>query len=85
LWLGAVLIKRFRVPTENQEIILAVFEESEWPERIDAPLPTKRELDTTRLLHDAIKALNRTQMQPLVFSRNGHGWSIRWRWAERPC
>jgi len=86
LWLGAVLIKRFRVPAENQEIILAVFEESDWPDCIEDPLPPKPELDSKRRLHDAIRALNRSQRHPrIVFFGNGNGWSIRWRLAEKSC
>ena len=31
LWVGKLLIKRFRVPADNQEAILAAFQEEGWP------------------------------------------------------
>jgi hypothetical protein len=82
LWVGKVLVKRFRVPAENQEIVLAVFEELGWPECIDDPIPPKPGIDSKRRLHDTIKRLNRSQTpRSVVFAGNGNGSSIRWRRA----
>ena len=39
LRLGRIVVKQYRVPAENQELILAAFEEEAWPARIDDPLP----------------------------------------------
>ncbi|REJ85068.1 MAG: hypothetical protein DWQ29_11550, partial [Planctomycetota bacterium] len=60
------VVKRFRVPAPNQETILRVFEEENWPERIDDPLPQTETAEPKRRLHDTINALNRNQRNQLV-------------------
>jgi hypothetical protein len=75
------LVKRFRVPAPNQEMILAAFQEEGWPNCIDDPLPPKGDLDPKRRLHDTIKALNRKhrQVPPLIhFVGNGTGKNVVW-------
>jgi len=42
LWLGNVLVKRFRRPAPNQEAILAAFEELGWPRGSTTPLRGRR-------------------------------------------
>jgi hypothetical protein len=77
-WQGH-LVKRFRVPAPNQEIILAAFEEEGWPPHIDDPLPPAPEIDSRRRLHDTINSLNRNQIfQCVRFRANGHGNGILW-------
>src|SRR6185312_7853921 len=44
------IVKRYRVPAPNQELILAAFEEEGWPQLIDDPLPPQDELDPKRRL-----------------------------------
>jgi hypothetical protein len=79
LSVGRVLIKRFNVPAENQEIILSSFQEESWPEHIDDPLPPAAGLDPKRRLHSAIQCLNRNQKAPLLrFRGDGYGSGIRW-------
>jgi hypothetical protein len=79
LWYDGQLVKRFRVPAENQELILGVFEEEGWPESIDDPLPPAAGIDCKRRLQATIKSLNRCQIVPaLRFYGNGHGRSICW-------
>jgi hypothetical protein len=74
------LIKQFKVPAPNQEIILAAFEEEEWPERIDDPLPLQAALDPKRRLHDTINSLNRNQKNALLrFLGDGSGEGICWK------
>src|SRR5262249_19894178 len=34
-----ILVKQFKLPAPNQEMVLAAFEEEDWPPRIDDPLP----------------------------------------------
>lgn len=81
---GKQVVKRFRVPAENQEIILAVFEEEGWPESIDDPLPPAANIDPKRRLQATIKSLNRHQIVPsLRFHGNGGGRVIYWN-ATRP-
>ena len=66
------LIKEFKVPAKNQELILAAFEEQNWPEGIDDPLPPSGEIEPKRRLHDAIIRLNRSHKKRLIrFGGNG--------------
>ncbi len=75
-------IKQFRLPAQNQERILAAFEEEGWPERIDDPLPPRPDLDPQRRLHDAINRLNRHQrLRVIRFYGNGTGRAILWRFV----
>jgi hypothetical protein len=84
LFLGRVLVKRFKVPAPNQVLILAVLEEDCWPPRIDDPLPPQPELDAKRRLHDTINALNRRQAAPLIrFTGDGRGQGICWELTGR--
>jgi hypothetical protein len=74
-----LLVKRFRQPARNQELILATFEEDGWPYEIDDPLPGDFKHDARERLHDAIKNLNRNHVRPIVrFRGNGTGQGIRW-------
>jgi hypothetical protein len=78
MWNG-LLVKRFRTPATNQEVILQAFEEEGWPPRIDDPLPGVVELDPKVRLHDAIKRLNRSRLcQRLRFCGDGTGDGVRW-------
>jgi hypothetical protein len=79
LWLGNRLVKRFRVPADNQELILSAFEELGWPRHIDDPLPPSAIVDRCERLHAAIKRLNGCQAEPLLkFSGDGRGTGIFW-------
>jgi hypothetical protein len=79
LRLAGVVVKQFKVPALNQEIILAAFEEEGWPVRIDDPLPPRPKQDPKRRLHDTINSLNRNQKQRLLrFLGDGSGQGVRW-------
>jgi hypothetical protein len=67
------LIMRYRVPAENQTLILTVFQVEGWPEFIDDPLPQKDDLAPRQRLVNTSKSLNRNQ---LVNAIESHG-SIR--------
>jgi hypothetical protein len=76
---GGVLVKAFRVPSPNQETILAAFEEEGWPPRVDDPLPPRPDLDSKRRLHDTVKSLNRNQKTRLIrFTGDGTGEGVCW-------
>ncbi len=80
------VVKRYRVPAQNQELILAAFEEEGWPEFIDDPLPPAAEYNPKRRLQVTIKSLNRNQIAPLIrFHGNGNGMQIHWRTATESC
>ncbi|MFO0807725.1 MAG: hypothetical protein U0746_03805 [Gemmataceae bacterium] len=79
LWFQGQLVKRFQQPADNQETVLAAFEEDGWPPRIDDPLPQDPDVDTRERLHDTIKNLNLHQVNPLVsFHGDGSGEGVRW-------
>jgi hypothetical protein len=66
LWSAKLLIKEFRPPAVNQELVLAAFEEEGWPSRIDDPLPSTSNIDPRGRLHDTIKALNRHHLHQIL-------------------
>ncbi len=73
------VVKQFRVPAPNQELILTVFEEEDWPYRVDDPLPCVDSIFPKRRLHDTINALNRKhQTTVLRFFGDGRGEGICW-------
>lgn len=79
LRIGRIVIKRYCVPAENQEVILSAFEEESWPERIDDPLSPVPGIDPKRRLHSTIQCLNRNQSaRVLQFHGDGYGRGVRW-------
>lgn len=79
----AHLIKQFKVPAPNQELILEVFQEEGWPACIDDPLSPNVAQDCKERLHDTIKSLNRNQIQAMIhFRGNGKGSGVRWGWRD---
>ena len=85
LRVGSIVVKRFRVPAPNQELILQVFEEEGWPHSIDDPLPPVLEVDCQQRLRATIKSLNRCHIVPLVrFHANGGGQVICWDYQPSP-
>jgi hypothetical protein len=74
------LVKKFRVPAENQELVLSVFQEEDWPAYIDDPLPMKSEIVPKQRLHNVINRLNGRRLAPILrFHGNGNGEGIGWR------
>jgi hypothetical protein len=83
LWFNRQLVKRFKWPADNQEKVLAAFEEEGWPGRIDDPLSPQPEQDPKRRLHDTIKRLNRDQTNALMhFRGDGTGEGVIWELAR---
>lgn len=79
LRLEGKLVKKFRWAAPNQELVLATFQEDDWPVRIDDPLPPVGDQDPKRRLHDTIKALNRNQFHSAIkFRGDGTGQGIVW-------
>jgi hypothetical protein len=80
LWVGDVLVKRFRVPAPNQERILVSFQEQGWRKVIDDPLPVCEKIDGAARLQFTIKRLNRCQKRKVIeFFGIGTGTAIGWR------
>ena len=77
LRMGTELVKIFKLPSPKLEMVLAAFEEEDWPPRIDDPLPPAPDLEPKRRLHDTIKSLNRNQKRRLIrFMGDGTGQGI---------
>lgn len=73
------VVKRFKLPSANQETILMAFHEEGWPARIDDPLPPTPQCDPKQRLRDSIKSLNRSHKKPLIhFAGDGTGEGILW-------
>jgi hypothetical protein len=79
LWIDGRLLKRFRRPSSNQQLILDSFESSGWPKLVVDPLPLQPAQCPKRRLHDAIKCLNRYHHHQLLrFSGDGSGRGVLW-------
>jgi hypothetical protein len=66
LRVGSQIVKRFVVPAPSQEIILAAFQEDDWPECIHDPLPQREPAEAPDKLQDAIHSLNQNQRSELI-------------------
>lgn len=76
---GDNIVKRFKWPALNQEAVLCAFQEEDWSERIDDPLPPQHDQDPKRRLADTIKCLNRKQVNKLIhFRGDGTGEGVVW-------
>lgn len=72
LRIGRKVVKRFRRPAPNQEVVLKAFQEEGWPTRIDDPTPNGR-------LRETLRALNEKQKEGHVrFEADGTGKGIVW-------
>lgn len=79
LRINGLVVKQFKVPAPNQEMVLAAFEEEHWPPRIDDPLPPQSDQEPKRRLHDTIISLNRSHKHRLIrFMGDGSGEGVRW-------
>jgi len=79
LRVGQYVVKQYKRPSPNQEMVLAAFEEENWPPRIDDPLPPQGEQEPKCRLHDTIKWLNRNHEHCLMrFLGDGTGEGVRW-------
>ena len=78
------IVKQFKWHATNQELILSAFQEDGWPVRVDDPLTPAPTLDIKRRLSDAIKCLNRNQVNQLLhFRGDGTGQAVVWEVAIR--
>jgi hypothetical protein len=76
---GRHILKCFRQPAENQEIVLGAAEEMGWGPWFDDPLPRQTGCNPKQRLHDTIKDLNRRQIPYFVhFKGDGTGRRIGW-------
>ncbi len=81
LRVGTQLAKRFQQPAPCQEQVLAAFQEQNWPERMDDPLPHATGINPKDRLHDTVKNLNRFQANSFIHffccnNGRGVGWML---------
>ncbi len=73
------VVKQFRLPAKNQELLLSAFEEEGWPRSIDDPLPYVAGRSPKARLHVTIRSLNANQANRLLhFRGNGTGEAVLW-------
>jgi hypothetical protein len=76
------VIKSFHRPSENQQLVLAAFQEDGWADQIDDPLPRKSLMGDTQAktrLRKTVEHLHRGQHPPsLLFRATGNGQCIAW-------
>jgi len=76
---GDLLVKQFRTHALNQHLVLSAFQEEDWRDRIDDPLPPVDEIEPKRRLHDTIAGLNRHQVNHVLrFFGVGSGRGVGW-------
>ena len=83
---GGTLIKQFKVPSPNQETILAAFEEEHWPPRIDDPLPPQMDQEPKRTAarHDQhAQSQSKERADPIPRRRQRSGGPLGT--GRRPC
>ncbi len=84
LRVGTKMVKRYRLPSCNQETVLAAFEEEGWPASVADPLPPHPGQDSKHRLQATVKALNQHQKNSLVrFMGNGTGEGVLWEFREQ--
>ncbi|MDA0808491.1 MAG: hypothetical protein O2983_09030 [Planctomycetota bacterium] len=69
LWLGDWLLKRLIKSSENQQIVLDVFEEMGWPVQIEDPIPPKPFFVHAERVRETCRRLNKAQIHPLMHFR----------------
>jgi hypothetical protein len=79
---GVHVVKRFRQPAGNQELLLIAAEELGWPAWFDDPLPRAPGQNPKVRLHNSINALNRNQKSCLIHFK-GDGSARRMGWEYR--
>ena len=79
LRVGKHVVKQYRVPSPNQEMLLAAFQEEGWPPHIDDPLPPVADESSRDRLRDTIRSLNSSQKNRLIrFHGDGTGEGVVW-------
>jgi hypothetical protein len=82
LWVGKLLVKRFRQPAADQEAVLAAFQEEGWPPFIDDPLSPRPGQDAKQRLRKTIENMNRRHKVKIIrFGGGGTGQTVGWRLA----
>lgn len=84
LFVGQTVVKQYRVPSPNQEAILAAFQEEGWPKYISDPLSPVAQQHPKQRLRDTIRWLNTNQKNTLIrFRGDGTGERICWELIDK--
>ncbi len=85
VYVGEILVKRFKWPAQNQETVLDALEEENWPDMgIYDPLSPHAEKDPKQRLRDTIKCLNRYQEHAFLrFRGDGTGERVIWEFTRK--
>jgi hypothetical protein len=75
---GRHMLKQFRQPAENQDLLLEAFEEQGWTDWMDDPLPRVSQMNPKTRLHDTIKRLNHFQRPYLIHFKSQGGRRVGW-------
>ena len=76
---NSTIVKQFRVPARNQTKVLQAFQEEDWPDRIDDPLPPIGATTPQQRIRDTSRALNKNQRNSLIrFLSDGTGTGVVW-------
>jgi hypothetical protein len=79
LRVGDWVVKRFRRPAPDQEVVLTVLEEQGWAKHVEDPLSPQHGQDPKQRFHDTLKRLNKGQKPRLIrFMGDGQGTGLRW-------
>jgi hypothetical protein len=75
LWYGDKLCLEYKRPAPRQHLLLDAFEEMNWPDRIDDPLPPGTSANTIGDLQKRLRSNN----SPVAIERDGSGTGFLWR------
>jgi len=78
LWVGEVMIHKFKRPATRQGPVLDEFQRRRWDHFVDNPF-LRHGAGAKDRLHDAIKLLNRSQKM-IRFRGSGDGLGVTWEW-----
>ena len=79
LCLDGVLVKKFKRPAPELEVILSAFQRNGWPPSIKSPFPLRSGQNPKTRVHDAIKRLNVSlKHRFIVFHGDGTGLGVCW-------
>lgn len=85
LRVGSLVLRQFKIPSADEETILAAFEETAWCGHIDDPLPAETAPNPKWRLQQTIDALNRQQRPALIrFSADNASLGVQWEYLREP-
>jgi hypothetical protein len=83
LLVGGRIVKQYRVPSPNQEAVLAAFQEEGWPRCVHDPLSPVADYPPKNRLRETIRGLNAGQTNGLIrFRGDGTGERVCWEFID---